>query len=89
MSKLLRTPVTLVWLLLVAATAVSLWATIDHGIDSQATMTVVIITLAVAKAYLVGMYFMELRHAPWPLRAAFDAWCVVCWASVLGIYLTS
>jgi hypothetical protein len=41
----------------------------------------------VAKVYLVGMYFMELRHAPLLLRGAFNAWCAGCWVAILGVYL--
>lgn len=86
MTKLLRTPVTFVWLLLVAATVTSLWAAVDHGIDEVALMTSVVITIAVVKAYLVGAYFMELRHAPRMLHGVFVAWCVACWGAVLGVY---
>jgi caa(3)-type oxidase subunit IV len=85
-QRLLRTPVTLVWALLMAATALSMWVAIEHGIVSRAAATTVVMSIALVKAWLVGMYFMELRHAPWPLRAAFHAWCVICGAAVLGIY---
>lgn len=86
MTNLLRTPVTFVWLLLVAATVTSLWASVDHGIDEVALMTVAVITIAVAKAYLVGAYFMELRHAPRILHGVFVAWCAACGGAVLGVY---
>ena len=36
---------------------------------------------------LVGLDFMELRHAPLPLRAAFEAYCVGMWALLSALYL--
>ena len=86
MLQLVRTPVTLIWLLLMAATGVSMWVAVDHGIDDYQALTAVVISVALVKAYLVGSYFMELRHAPWPLRGAFQAWCALCAVAVLGVY---
>ena len=86
MLQLVRTPVTFVWLLLMAATGISMWVAVDHGVDDVRVATSVVMSVALVKAYLVGMHFMELRHAPWPLRGAFLAWCVLCAAAVLGVY---
>jgi hypothetical protein len=36
---------------------------------------------------LIGLDFMELRHAPIPLRAIFEAYCVLLWAVLSGLYL--
>ena len=63
-----------------------MWVAVDHGIVGYRVATTVVMSLALVKAYLVGMYFMELRHAPWPLRGVFQAWCVLCGAAVLGVY---
>lgn len=87
MLQLVRTPVTLIWLLLMAATGLSMWVAVDHGIVGYRVATTIVMSVALVKAYLVGMYFMELRHAPWPLRGVFQAWCVLCAAAVLGVYL--
>ena len=86
MLRLILTPVTFVWLLLMAATGVSMWATVDHGVDGYALVTAIVMIVALVKVYLVGMFFMELRHAPVSLHAAFDAWCLICGAAVLGVY---
>ena len=86
MLQLVRTPVTVIWLLLMAATGLSMWVAVDHGVDAYRVATAVVMSVALVKAYLVGMYFMELRHAPWPLRGVFQAWCVLCAAAVLGVY---
>lgn len=89
MLTLARTAATPVWLLLIAATAVSLRLGAGHGFDSHALATVVVMTVAFIKVRFIGMYFMELRHAPFPLRLAFHAWYTVGCAVVLGIYLLS
>ena len=86
MTTLLRTTVTWVWLLLMGATAASFWVAVDHGVTVRETATALVVTVAVAKVYLVGMYFMELRHAPLLLKGAFNAWCAGCWAAILGVY---
>jgi len=49
----------------------------------------VIMTTAFAKTWFVGMYFMELRHAPLALRLLFNAWVVVGCVAVVAIYLLS
>lgn len=86
MLQLIRTPVTLVWLLLMAATGLSMWVAVDHGVDGPGLATTVVMAVAIAKAGLVGLFFMELRHAPWLLRGAFYAWCAICACAVLGVY---
>jgi len=88
MPALLRTVAVPVWALLMVATVVSWSIGADHGADSnQELATTVIMTTAFAKTWFVGMYFMELRHAPLALRLLFNAWCIVGCAAVLGIYL--
>ncbi|PXW32666.1 UNVERIFIED_CONTAM: caa(3)-type oxidase subunit IV [Williamsia faeni] len=47
---------------------------------------VVVFALASWKVRLVGLDFMELRHAPWAARAAFEAYCVVLFAVLAGGY---
>lgn len=73
------------WLLLVAATAVSWALGADHGTGS--TVVVVVLAIAAWKVRLVGLDFMELRHAPIPLRAVFEFYCVAIWAVLSGLYL--
>lgn len=86
MSRLLRTAATPVWGALVLATALSWWLGTDHGL-SAATATVVVLIVAFVKVRFVGLYFMELRHAPLSLRALFEGWCLVVCAVVVGMYL--
>jgi hypothetical protein len=50
---------------------------------------VIIAVVAFVKVHLVGMYFMELRHAPRVLKFSFSAWTVLTCAIVVGLYLAA
>jgi len=68
--------ITLVWLLLVAATLVSFESTILGG---ETIARALVIVIAFAKVLAVGREFMELRHAPLVLLWLFQAWvAIVC-----------
>lgn len=86
---LLRTPVTAVWALLVAATALSWALGADHGlaVGSQRLASVIVLVIAFVKVRFVGLYFMELREAPAPLRAVLEAYCLVVCLVVVGMFL--
>lgn len=87
MSRLLLHRATVVWLALVAATGLS-WE-FGHGLgfgDQYRYATVVVVLIAFVKVRFVFLEFMELRHAPAALRAAFEAWTVIVCASVLVLY---
>jgi hypothetical protein len=76
-----------VWAALVAATLISLalgedW--IGHG-DVAAALVIVI---AFVKVRLVGMHFMELRHAPLPLQLVFQAYCAIASIVLIVLYLS-
>ena len=73
------------WLVLVAATLLSYALGAEHGIGS--TVVVVILGIAAIKVRLIGLDFMELRSAPIPLRAVFEAYCLALWAVLSGLYL--
>ena len=77
MTAYLRSPLTLVWFLLVAVTAVSWWAAAGgHRGESGLSfpITVVVISIAILKGRLVFWYFMEVRTGPFWLRASCDGW---------------
>lgn len=63
---------TTIWSMLIVATCITWWLGDRHAVGGWAIAT--IIALGFAKIYLVGTEFMELRHAPALLRAAFTAW---------------
>ena len=73
------------WLVLIAATLVSYVLGAEHGVGS--TVVVVILGIAAIKVRLIGLDFMELRSAPIPLRAVFEAYCLALWAVLSGLYL--
>ncbi|NVN49930.1 cytochrome C oxidase subunit IV family protein [Mycolicibacterium hippocampi] len=83
--QLLRNRAGASWLVLIAATLVSWVVGADHGTGSMAA--VVVLAIAAIKVRLVGLDFMELRHAPIPLRAAFECYCVGMWALLSALYL--
>jgi len=76
-----RVPVrpTVIWGLLVIATAATFWVGTNHPFSTLGTELAPVLTLALAfvKASLVGREFMEIRLAPRPLRLAFAAWTAV------------
>ncbi|MBS0368907.1 MAG: cytochrome C oxidase subunit IV family protein [Proteobacteria bacterium] len=77
-----------VWFFLVAATLISAWLAEHHGLAGQWTATAVI-GVAAFKVRLVMLNFMELKHAPWRWRAAFEAWTAVVALLIIGVYYTS
>lgn len=90
MASLLRSPITAVWSLLICATLLSAWLGTGHGLGSGADhtlATLAIVVVAFVKVRCVARYFMELRHAPPPLRLAFEAYVVVLCGVVIGLYL--
>ncbi|MDT5015792.1 MAG: hypothetical protein QOD39_1952 [Mycobacterium sp.] len=83
--SLLRARSTYVWLALVAVTIVSWAVGADHEIGSG--IAVFVLALAAIKVRFVGLDFMELRNAPLLLRGIFEAYCIVLWMVLAGMYL--
>jgi len=83
----LRSSIGLAFLVLVAATVTSWYLGDGHGAAKAATVGV--IAVAFAKVYLVGHHFMELRHAPTPLRLVFGGWVVVVCTALVVMYLAT
>jgi cytochrome c oxidase subunit IV len=79
---------TAVWLLLVAATALSWWLVERHVLPAHLATTAAL-GLATFKARLVFLHFMELRSAPLLWRLLFEAWVLLCAGAILaGYWLT-
>ncbi|MGI5219571.1 cytochrome C oxidase subunit IV family protein [Nocardia sp. CA-290969] len=81
---------TTVWLLLSAITLLSWALAPGHGtapVSASTPITVLVIVLSAVKGRLIVRYFMEARTAPRWLGLATDAWLIVLWGAVLGIYL--
>jgi len=87
-GTILRSRISLIWLVLVVATLVS-WRI---GADDAANPhlgTAVVLIVAFYKARLVGLYFMELRDAPLPLRLFLEGYCLIVCTTLVVMYFTS
>ena len=74
-----------VWGVLVAATLLSWWVGHDHGASRADLSASTLITIALAKVYLVGTHFMELRHADPRLLRAFQGYVALVAVALVGI----
>jgi heme/copper-type cytochrome/quinol oxidase subunit 4 len=88
MTTLLRRPVSIVWIVLMVLTCASTWM-LSKDAFSPLVATVGIFLIAAFKVRLVMLHFMELRTAPIPIRAVFEAWILVATGVILGIYLAT
>jgi heme/copper-type cytochrome/quinol oxidase subunit 4 len=79
---LLRERVTLVWLVLMAATCTSTWM-LSKDAFSPTVAVVGIFLIAAMKVRFVMLDFMELRTAPIPVRVVFEAWPVLVAGAVI------
>ncbi|MGH3953607.1 MAG: cytochrome C oxidase subunit IV family protein [Mycobacterium sp.] len=75
---------TLIFLVLVAATCISLLLDTEKGRGYN--ISSVIVTIAFVKIWLVGNYFMELREAPVLLRLFFGGYVASVLAILLGFF---
>lgn len=89
MKTLVRTKTSLAWLVLVALT-ITQWAIGTHsgvGGAHHVSASLVIFVVAVFKARLVGLYFMELRDSPVALRSLFEFYCIALLTVLSTMYL--
>ena len=87
MTNLLRTRITLVWFVLVAATAFSWEMGHGVGLHDLRQASVAIIVVAFIKVRFVILDFMEIRHAPIWMRIVGETWVVVVCSILVGLYL--
>lgn len=69
----------LIWFVLMAATVASWWMSMNSSGDAKDFLTpeyavLCILLVAWVKVRFVVLDFMEVRHAPLPLRLALEAW---------------
>ncbi|MGA9493811.1 MAG: cytochrome C oxidase subunit IV family protein [Mycobacterium sp.] len=83
-----RERVTVVWLGLMALTCATTWG-LSKDLFAPAVGVVGIFTIAAVKVSYVMLDFMELRHAPIPVRVAFQAWAVAVPAMILGVWFAT
>ena len=86
LKTLLRDRISVVWSVLIVATLASWVLGGGHDLPDRYA-AICIIVIAFAKVHFVGRYFMELRDAPVPLTAVFEAWVVVIASVLIGLYL--
>lgn len=89
LADLLLSRITLIWVLLIAVTAVSWYVGTDHGIRSRVGVSIFVLCIAFFKVRLVGLYFMEIRHAPIVLRILFAGYCAGFLALVVAMYVVA
>lgn len=89
MKTLLVSRITLVWMLLVGATALS-WE-LGHGFGLPTTRAagVAILVISFVKVRFVIREFMEIRHAPLWMRAIGDAWLVFITTALVVLFLSA
>lgn len=88
LSALVRTPTTVVWFVLIAATVLSWMLGTDHGFSAGHSLaSVLILLVAFIKVRFIGLWFMELREAPIVLRGIFEAYCLVVCTLVTSLFL--
>ncbi|AOE86763.1 cytochrome C oxidase subunit IV family protein [Pseudomonas sp. TCU-HL1] len=88
MSANVRENVTAVWVLLLVITVGS-WALGTHLLGESLGRILApasILALALIKARLVILHFMEVRHAPAAIRQLCSAWLVVVFGGLLWFY---
>lgn len=87
MRSVLREPVTLVWLLLIRATA--LLFLLAESRHAAPAMTAAMSTIAAFKVRLVFLHFMQLASGVMPWRALAEAWVLVVTALIPALYFAT
>lgn len=75
-----------VWLLLLAATVLTAALGLEQAGASHA-VGLALLAIAFVKLRFVGLYFMELRTAPGPLRFIFEGYVAGVFLVLAGLYL--
>lgn len=75
------------WALLVLVTILNPFLSDGHTASGAAMAAVLV--LAAVKVRLVGLDFMELRHAPLAMRLAFEGYCLALATTLVVVYLTT
>ena len=88
LRQLIFSRVSLIWLVLVAATMVSLGAR-DGGVRDLHLAACVIIAVAFIKIRFVIREFMEIRAAPLAMRLVADVWALAVCGTLITLYLTA
>lgn len=71
----------------VGATVIALRPGARHGHSLMTTRSAIIIAAVMLNARVVGLHFLELRHASLPLRGLFEGYCAVLFVALVAFYL--
>jgi hypothetical protein len=82
-----KNAITLAWMVLFVATAISWYLGQDSTQVTSLAAGIAILSLAFFKVRLILLYFMDLRFAPQPWRGIFELWVVAVWAAVIYLYV--
>ena len=74
------------WILLLLA-SVTGWALSRYSPISVRWMVVFLMGLAFLKAWIIGMYFMHVQHAPPAWKLGFQVWMAVVCLGIVGLTL--
>lgn len=87
MFQLLRSRASLIWFLLIAATAMSYVMGHGLGFTDLRAAGVAIIVITFIKVRYVMLDFMELRGAPWGVRLTGEGWCLGLTIALSALFL--
>ena len=77
------------WAILLLLTGLSYLSWLDASwADPRLTGSTVIV-IALAKAWLIGANYMELREAVWQLRLIFNLWLLIVGGALLAMFALS
>jgi len=85
---LMRERLTVVWIVLITATVVSTWV-FSRATFRPPVAVVGTFLIAALKVRFVMLDFMELRHAPVPVRVAFESWIALVTLLILGFWFAT
>ena len=82
-----RARLVMLWLLLVAATVLSVCLFEVSQVRSSVRFAgCAVIAIAFVKVRYIGLDFMELRQAPRPMRIVFELWLLCIAGALIGMY---
>ncbi|WP_182379337.1 cytochrome C oxidase subunit IV family protein [Nocardioides sp. WS12] len=86
---MLRHRSTVIWAALMIATIASWWLGTDHNfLGGPQFATAAVLAIAFVKVAMVTSTFMEIDHAPRPLKAFVHGWTILVCALLVVLYVT-
>lgn len=76
----------LTWVFLVIASLATGWLMGGTRFSPGVAVSLILL-IAVFKARMIVLHYMELKHAPLSWRLAFEGWIVIAASLILGIWL--